>query len=140
MNFLLPAATLLQMIGTAPTAATQWAAQVDARALRVSVISVAQANGKVQTTPDPAVRKYLESDLESLLEHIKAESGVRAMSFTSAHAKMWTMLSHNPTVPTVGQIDRQVYAVALHEGLTVVERARPEHAALQALGVSIHVL
>lgn len=114
--------------------------QVDARSLRVSVISVAQANAKVQTMADPAVRQYLESDLESLLEHIKAESGVKSMSFSYVHAKMWTLLSHNATIPTVGQIDREVYAVALHEGFTVAERTRPEHAALRALGVSIHAL
>jgi hypothetical protein len=140
MNWLLPASTLLQMIGTQATAATAWADGIDAKTLRTSVISVAQAMGKIQTVSDPAVRKYLETDLDTLLDHIKAESGVEPMPLRLTHAEMWMLLSRDASIAGVGQIDRQVYAVALREGLTIVEAARPEHPQLAALGVSIHVL
>jgi hypothetical protein len=47
---------------------------------------------------------------------------------------------HEPSISGVPQIDRQVYATAMHEGLTVVEEAHPATSALRALGIEIHGL
>lgn len=140
MNWLLTAGTLLQLIGSGDTPAKQWAGQVDARTIRTSAISVALASAKIATHRHAAARKYLETDLYTLLDRIKADSGLGPLGFELPHAMMWAHLCMDGSIPGVGQVERQVYATAMHEGLAVVETTRPEHAALQALGVTIHVL
>lgn len=47
---------------------------------------------------------------------------------------------HDRNLTGLGQTDRQVYATALHEGLTVVEERSAASAALQALGVDLLIL
>lgn len=140
MNWLLPANTLLQLIGSGNTPARQWADTVDTRALRTSVISIAQANTKIQSVTDASIRTRLEADLSTLLAHMKADSGVGPLSFSLQHAMMWSHLCMDASLHPIGQIDRQVYSTALHEGLTVAEPARAEHIAIQAVGVRIHAL
>lgn len=140
MNWLLSAPALAQLVASAPTAAQQWAQGVDARALRVSVISVAQLRTRIQLEPAAATRARLEVDLTTLLAQIEADSGIAPLAFSAEHALLWSHLCLEPTIGGVAQIERQVYATAMYEGLTVVEPARAQHAALQALGVRVHVL
>lgn len=140
MNWLLPANTLLQLIGSGKTPARQWADTIDTRALRTSVISVAQVSAKLQSVMDSVIRTRLEADLSTLLAHMKADSGVGPLIFSLQHAMMWSHLCMDTSLDPVGQIDRQVYSTALHEGLEVVEPNRIEHAALKAVGIRINAL
>lgn len=140
MNWLLPAPTLAQLVASVPTAAQRWAHGVDARALRVSVISVAQLRTRIQLEPAPATRARLDVDLTTLLAQIEADSGIAPLAFSAEHALLWSHLCLEPTLAGLAQTERQIYATAMYEGLTVVEPARPQHAALRALGVRLHAL
>jgi hypothetical protein len=141
MNWLLPAQTLLDLLASTPNAATQWAATVDVRSLRTSVIAVAEANATIENaTISPATRKRLAADLSALLSQIQADSGIGPLDFTQAHANFWVALYSEPSIANVTLTERQVYATAMYEGLSVVESSRPETAALRTLGILIHDL
>lgn len=140
MNWLLPAQTLLDLISSDPTPARRWAGGVDTRALRVSVISLAQARAAIMRVKDFAERSRLDADFSSLIAQLEADSGVPPLPFIAAHANVWTALIHDASIAGVPQTDRQVYATAMHEGLTVAEEAHAGTVALRALGIAIHVL
>jgi hypothetical protein len=140
VNWLLPAQTLLDLISSDPTPAHAWASSVDTRSLRVSVISFAQAHAAILRVAEPGLRSRLDSDFGSLIAQLEADSGVASLPFIGAHASVWEALMHEPSISGVPQIDRQVYATAMHEGLTVVEEAHPATSALRALGIEIHGL
>ena len=139
MNYLLPAQTLLDLCAEETNPAQEWARTVDTRSLRMSVISIAQAQGAVMRVEDAQARARLDADLSALIAQIEADAGP-ALKFDAGHAAVWKAILHDQTLTGLGQTDRQVYATAMHEGITVVEQGRPEGAALQALGVDILVL
>lgn len=139
MNWLLTAQTVLDLISADPSPAHDWAGSVDTQTLRISVISIAQAQSVIQGVADQGLRGRLTADLTSFLAQLKADA-VGPLAFTEMHATIWSALIHEPSIEGVGQTDRQVYATALYEGLTVVEEARAETGQLQALGITIHVL
>jgi predicted signal transduction protein with EAL and GGDEF domain len=138
VNWILPAQTLLDLISSDATPAHAWAGSVDTRALRVSVISFAQARSAIMRVADAGVRSRLDSDFGSLIAQLEADSGVPPLPFIAAHASVWEALMHEPSVSGVPQIDRQVYATAMYEGLTVVEETHAATPALRALGIEIH--
>ena len=140
MNWLLPAQTLLDLISSDPTPAHAWASTVDTRALRVSVISLAQARAAIIRVADVGLRSRLDSDFGSLIAQLEADSGVPPLQFIAAHASVWEALMHEPSISGVPQIDRQVYATAMYEGLTVVEEAHAATSALGALGIDIQTI
>lgn len=139
MNWLLPAQTLLDLIAGQPTPAQTWAGPIDLQTLRVSVVSIAQARAEIMRVSDVGQRMRSEADLSSFLAQLEADAGP-PLPFIQAHASVWAALMHEPTIAGVPQTDRQVYATAMHEGLTVVETAKPPTGALQQLGVLIHVI
>lgn len=139
LNFLLPAQTLLDLCDQQPNAARAWAAGVDTASLRVSVISIAEARSAIDGVPSGQVRARLDANLSALLSQVEADSE-EPLVFDDQHATVWRALLGDPNLQGLGATDRQVYATAMHEGLTVVEEAHAHTAALQALGVSIHVL
>lgn len=139
MNYLLPAQTLLDMCGQLPNAAKTWAQTIDTSALRVSVISIAEAKFALDGAGTVISRARLQTNLLSLLSDIEADSE-EPLNFTEPHANVWRTLLNDPSLNGLGATDRQVYATAMHEGLTVVEERHPHTAALQALGLSIHIL
>lgn len=83
------------------------------------------------------MRSRLDSDFGSLIAQLEADSGVPPLPFIAAHASVWEALMHEPSVAGVPQIDRQVYATAMYEGLTVVEEPHAATSALRALGIDI---
>jgi len=87
---------------------------------------------------DAGLRSRLDSDFVSLIAQIEADSGLPPLQFSAAHASVWEALMHEPSIAGVPQIDRQVYATAMYEGLTVVEEAHAATSALRALGIDIH--
>lgn len=137
MNWILPAQTLLDLIASGSTPAHAWATSVDTRGLRVSVISVAQARAAIMRVANAGMRSRLDSDFGSLIAQLEADSGVPPLPFIAAHASVWEALMHEPSVAGVPQIDRQVYATAMYEGLTVVEEPHAATSALRALGIDI---
>jgi hypothetical protein len=139
LNFLLPAQTLLDLCAEEGNPAQAWARRVDTQALRVCVISIAQAQAAVMGIADAQVRMRMDADLSALLSQIEADTHP-ALAFEAGHAAVWKALIHAPALAGVGQNDRQVYATAMHEGLTVVEAWRAATVALQALGVDILVI
>ncbi len=139
MNWLLPAQTVLDLISASPGPAHAWADSVDTQTLRISVVSIAQAQGAIQGVADQGLRGRLTADLTSFLAQLKADA-VAPLAFTELHANIWSALIHESSIAGVPQTDRQVYATALYEGLAIVEAARAETAALMALGIAIHVL
>lgn len=139
MNWLLPAQTILDLISADPGPAHEWAGSIDTQTLRLSVISIAQAQSTIQGVADQGLRGRLAADLASFLAQLKADA-IGPLGFTELHAAIWAALIQEPSIDAVPQTDRQVYATALYEGLTVVEEARAETTQLQALGIAIHVL
>lgn len=139
MNYLLPAQTLLDLCDFQPNPARTWAAGIDTAALRVSAISIAEARAAVDGVASSQARARLEANLASLLSQIEADSA-EPLAFDELHASVWRALLNDAALQGLGATDRQVYATAMHEGLTVVEEGNPHTAALQALGVGIHVL
>lgn len=139
MNFLLPAQTLLDLCDPLPNPANAWAQGIDTSTLRVSVISIAEARAAIDGVSAPLARARLDANLSTLLSQIEADSE-EPLSFDERHANVWRALLNDPGLQGLGATDRQVYATAMHEGLTVVEERHTHTAALQALGVSIHVL
>ena len=139
MNYLLPAQTLLDLCDQQANPARRWAADIDTAWLRLSVVSVAEAQAAVNAVTDSQARLRLEANLESLLSQIQADSEA-PLAFDEGHASVWRALIDDVTLQGLGATDRQVYATAMHEGLTVVEEGGPHTAALQALGVRLHIL
>lgn len=139
MNLLLPAQTLLDLCDAQPNPALLWAQGVDTTRLRISVISVAEAHAAIDAVGSALVRARLGANLSALLAHIAADAGP-PLPFAATHADVWRALLNDPSLQGLGATDRQVYAIALHEGLTVVEEPHRHSSALQALGVSIHLL
>jgi predicted nucleic acid-binding protein len=139
VNYLLAAQTLLDLCDQRANRARAWAERVDTTSLRISVISIAEARAAVDRVPSSQARSRLDANLVSLLSQIEADAG-RPLEFSERHAGVWRALLNDATLQGLGATDRQVYATALHEGLTVVEESHAHTAALQALGVGIHVL
>jgi predicted nucleic acid-binding protein len=139
MNYLLPAQTLLDLCDQQSNAAHTWAQGIDTSDLRVSVISIAEARAAIDGVPSPLARARLEANLSTLLDQIEADSE-EPLVFDEQHASVWRALLNDPSLKGLGATDRQVYATAMHEGLTVVEEPHDHTAVLQTLGVGIHVL
>jgi predicted nucleic acid-binding protein len=139
MNCLLPAQTLLDLCDQQPNSARAWAQAIDTSTLRVSVISIAEAKSAIDSAATFTDRTRLQTNLLSLLADIQADTE-EPLNFTEGHADVWRALLNDPTLKGLGATDRQVYATAMHEGLTVVEKSHSHTATLQALGVDIHVL
>ena len=140
MNWLLPAQTLLDLISSDPTPVDAWAVSVETRALRVSVISIAQARAEIMRVHDAGLRSRLTADLGSLIAQLEADSDLPPLPFIAAHASVWEALMHEPSIAGVAQTNRQVYATAMYEGLTVVESSQTATPALRALGIEIHAI
>ena len=121
------------------TSAQRWARDIDTATLRLSTISVAQAKAAVMGVSDFDERIRLDAALNSFLDTIEADGGP-ALPFDASHAGVWQALMHNPLLAGMPQVDRQVHAQAMHEGLWVVEQAGPTTAALQSLGARIAIL
>ena len=139
MNFLLPSQTLLDLCEDNANAARAWAGGVDTGLLRVSVISIAQAHASVMQVEDATLRARLEADLSVLLAQIEGDTGP-SLGFESNHATVWQALMFDESLKGLGQTDRQVYATAMYEGLTVVEANGNYTQALQDLGVSLELI
>ena len=139
MNYLLPAQILLDLCDQQPNSARAWASSVDTAALRVSVISIAEARSAIDGVPSGQIRARLDANLSSLLSQIEADSK-EPLVFDDQHATVWRALLNDPSLHGLGATDRQVYATAMHEGLSVVEESHAHTTALQALGVSILVI
>lgn len=136
MKVLLPASTLLALCAEATNAAQAWIEQMRTEDLRVSVVSVAQAQAAIQSKAAPQEAMRLETDLDWLLKSIEADAH-GLLAFTDAHARVWKALIHDPALAGVSQLDRQVYAVAMAEGLTIVESARAVHGVLRRMGILV---
>lgn len=139
MNYLLPAQTLLDLCAQQANSAQAWAQNINTSGLRLSTISLAQARAAVMKVADYGERTRLDAALNSLVATIEADGGP-ALPFDISHGNAWTALMHEPSLAGMPQIDRQVHAQAMHEGLSVVERSHAHISALQALGSHIVVL
>ncbi|MFM9972809.1 MAG: hypothetical protein ACKVQK_30915 [Burkholderiales bacterium] len=139
MNYLLTCQTLLDLCAEQVNAAQHWSREIDTTTLRVSVISIAQAQATVMRLTDGPVRARLDADLSALLAQIEADAGA-PLEFERGHAMVWKALMYEQTLAGVAQTDRQVYATAMHEGLMIVEEERPASAALRNLGVNVLAL
>ena len=139
MNYLLPAQTLLDLCASGPTAALTWAAPMDTTTVRVCVISIAEAQSAIEDMAVGPARIQLDARLSGLLNSLEADTGP-PLAFDQPHADMWRLLLNEPGIQGVGATDLQVYAIAMHEGLTVVEQPHAHTAALQQLNVKIRVL
>jgi predicted nucleic acid-binding protein len=139
LNYLLPAQTLLDLCDQRRNAAHAWAGGVDTASLRVSVVSIAEARSAIDAVASGTGRARLDANLSALLSEIEADSEP-PLPFDDQHAAVWRVLLGDPGLQGLGATDRQVYATAMHEGLTVVEEAHSHTPALRDLGVAIHTL
>jgi hypothetical protein len=140
VNWLLPAQTLLDLIASQATPAARWAQAVDPREVRISVLSVAQARAAIARERDATKRRRLLAALDAMVSDIEADSGVRPLPFSAAHAALWASLIHDSALASVPQVRRQVLATAMSEGLTLVEAANGFTPEMQSVGALIHVL
>lgn len=140
MNYLLSAQTLLDLCAEEPNAAQQWSQGIPAESLRISVISWAHAASEIASLEDAEVRRTVESVFSALLNHILADAGPDGLlGFERNHADQWRGLMFDSRLETISQIDRQVYATAIAEGLTVVEERHDMTEVLKEAGLRIAI-
>ena len=140
MNYLLSAQTLLDLCAEEPNAAQQWSQDIPAESLRISVISWAHAASEIASLDDAEVRRTVDSVFAALLNHILADAGPDGLlGFERNHADQWRGLMFDSRLETISQIDRQVYATAIAEGLTVVEERHAMTEVLKEVGLRIAI-
>ena len=140
MNYLLSAQTLLDLCAEEPNAAQQWSQGIPAESLRISVISWAHAASEIASLDDAEVRRTVDSVFAALLNHILADAGPDGLlGFERNHADQWRGLMFDSRLETISQIDRQVYATAIAEGLTVVEERHAMTEVLKEVGLRIAI-
>jgi predicted nucleic acid-binding protein len=135
--YLLPAQTLLDLCAEEETPAQRW--RVDTSQLRVSIVSIAQARAAIDQVEDSQIRQRMQRDFEELLEGLEADGGP-PLEFGDGAARIWQTLMHDANLKGVPQIDRQVYATALHERIAVAEEPRRTHEVMATLGLDVVVL
>jgi hypothetical protein len=138
-NFLLSLQALLDLCASDATPVTVWADGVDSDRLRVAHLTIAQAKAAILRCTDQGRRARLTAKLSALLASLQADGG-SPLPFGLGHADVWQALLHEPTIAQMPQVDRQLYAIAVHEGLLVVEYGHAHTAALVQLGVQLHTL
>jgi hypothetical protein len=140
LNYLLSAQTLLDLCAEEPNAAQQWSQGIPAESLRISVISWAHAASEIASLDDAEVRRTVDSVFAALLNHILADAGPDGLlGFERNHADQWRGLMFDSRLETISQIDRQVYATAIAEGLTVVEERHAMTEVLKEVGLRIAI-
>jgi hypothetical protein len=140
LNYLLSAQTLLDLCAEEPNAAQQWSQGIPAESLRISVISWAHAAAEIASLEDAEVRRTVESVFAALLSHILADAGPEGLlGFERNHADQWRGLMFDSRLATISQIDRQVYATAIAEGLAVVEERHDMTEVLKEVGLRIAI-
>ena len=122
-NFLLTAQTLLSLCSGTSNAATIWFGPQDTDQLRVSVISIAKARDASMQMGSATERTRLDAAMNCLLASIKADAGA-PLAFELGHAQAWQALIPEPTLAGLGVSDKQIFATAMHDGLTVVGAIR----------------
>jgi len=135
-GFLLPAQTLLDLCSDESNPARAWSETVDSSELRMSVLSIAQALACAEQIAEGHERQWLCSALRFLVKDIENDAGPQ-LDFDYDAAQVWQALIHDVELSGVAQIDRQVYAQALTNGLAVVEHPRTTHAYLGKLGLAV---
>jgi hypothetical protein len=131
---------LLDLCAEEPNAAQQWSRGIPAESLRISVISWAHAASEIASLDDAEVRRTVESVFAALLNHILADAGPEGLlGFERNHADQWRGLMFDSRLETISQIDRQVYATAIAEGLTVVEERHAMTEVLKEVGLRIAI-
>ena len=138
-NFLLTAQTLLSLCSGTPNAATIWFGAQDTDQMRVSVISIAKARDAIMQVGSATERTRLDAAMNWLLSSIEADAGA-PLAFEMGHAQAWQALLSEPTLAGLGVSDKQVFATAMHDGLTVVEEASVHTRAAKGLGILVHQL
>ena len=138
-NFLLTAQTLLSLCSGTPNAATIWFGAQDTDQMRVSVISIAKARDAIMQVGSATERTRLDAAMNWLLASIEADAGA-PLAFETGHAQAWQALISEPTLASQGVSDKQVFATAMHDGVTVVEEASVHTRAPKALGILVHEL
>jgi hypothetical protein len=140
LNYLLSVQTLLDFCAEEPNAAQQWSQGIPAESLRISVISWAHAASEIASIEDAEVRRTVESVFAALLNHILADAGPEGLlGFERNHADQWRGLMFDSRLEAINQIDRQVYATAIAEGLTVVEERHAMTEVLKEVGLRIAI-
>ncbi len=140
MNYLLSSQTLLDLCAEEVNAAQQWSRGIPAESLRISVISWAQAASEIASLDDAEVRRTVESVFAALLNHILADAGSDGLlGFERNHADQWRGLMFDSRLEGISQMDRQVYATAIAEGLTVVEERHDMTEVLKQVGLRIAI-
>jgi hypothetical protein len=140
LNYLLSAQTLLDLCAEEPNETQQWSQGILAESLRISVISWARAASEIASLEDAGVRRTVESVFSALLNHILADAGPNGLlGFERNHADQWRGLMFDSRLETISQIDRQVYATAIAEGLTVVEERHDLTDMLKQVGLRIAI-
>ena len=139
-QYLLSARTLVDLCLDGENSAKNWFAGHLPRDMRVSVISTAHARASIDRITSVEDRDALRSRLDDLVAKLARQSGVRALAFDEICEPHWIRLMHRSGLGNAGQTDRQVWATALAHGLTIVDRRRAEHVALESLGVTVVTL
>jgi len=140
LNYLLSSQILLDLCAQEVNSAQQWSREIPTESLRISVISWAQAASEIASLADPEARRTVESVFAALLNHILADAGPDGLlGFERNHADQWRGLMFDSRLEGISQIDRQVYATAIAEGLTVVEERHDVTETLKQLGLRIAI-
>jgi len=140
LNYLLSAQILLDLCAEEPNAAQRWGSAIDSDSLRISVISRAHAMAEIARIEEADVRGTVESVFAELISRILADAGEPGLiAFEKNHAEQWRGLMFDRRLASINQIDRQIYATALAEGLAVVEGRHEMTDNLRTLGLQVVV-
>ena len=130
---------MLDLQSTVPNLAIAWSRTVSTVDFRMSWISIAAAFHRVDREADPTIRAAVEVSLRSFLAKMRADGG-EPYAFNEAHADAWRFLLSLPGLRGLAATSRQVYAIAMAEGLTVVEESNGFTATLRAQGCLIETV
>lgn len=138
-TFLLTDQTLLSICSGGVNPATIWFRTQSGDRLRVSVISIAKARDAIMQVRSASDRSRLDASMSALLATIEADAGA-PLAFELGHAEAWRVLISEPSLSGAGVSEKQVFATAMHDGLTVVDESSVNTRAAKALGILVHEL
>lgn len=138
-GYLLRAQELLDLADEEDQPIKRWVDEHAEAGVSVTVIGIALAQAMIEAVDESNERRELTRRLSEMLALMHNRTGP-PLEFNQLAANIWQWMLTATTLQTVTKLSLQEYAIAVVNGLTVVERSRAYHDALRDLGVSVETL
>jgi predicted acylesterase/phospholipase RssA len=135
-GYLLRAQELLDLADEEDQPIKRWVDEHAEAGVSVTVIGIALAQAMIEAVDESNERRELTRRLSEMLALMHNRTGP-PLEFNQLAANIWQWMLTATTLQTVTKLSLQEYAIAVVNGLTVVERSRAYHNALRDLGVSV---